>query len=102
MQGFVEDVAAGRHEAAGWPSSAYAVSKIGMNVLTAIYGRQLAADGRGVLCNAVDPGWVRTAMGGAHASRSVTEGADTPVWLALLPEGGPQGGVFRDRQPAAW
>jgi hypothetical protein len=41
-------------------------------------------------------------MGGPHASRSVEEGADTPVWLATLPEGGPQGGFFRDRRPAAW
>lgn len=102
MQRFVDDVAAGRHSAAGWPSSAYSVSKIGLNVLAAVYGRQLDADGRGILCNAVDPGWVRTDMGGSHAPRSIEEGADTPVWLALLPEGGPQGGVFRDRKPAAW
>lgn len=102
MRRFVDDVAAGRHAAEGWPSSAYAVSKIGLNVLTHLYGRALAQDGRGILCNAACPGWVRTDMGGPHASRSPAEGADTPVWLALLPEGGPQGWVFRDRQPADW
>jgi carbonyl reductase 1 len=102
MRKFVDDVAAGRHTAEGWPSSAYAVSKLGLNALTEILGRELAADARGILCNAVCPGWVRTGMGGPHAPRSAEEGADTAVWLALLPEGGPQGGFFRDRRPAAW
>jgi carbonyl reductase 1 len=102
MKKFVSDVAAGTHTREGWPSSAYCVSKIGLNALTEILGRELVAEGRGILCNAACPGWVRTDMGGPHASRSVEEGADTPVWLALLPEGGSQGGFFRDRKPAAW
>ncbi|WP_437692357.1 SDR family oxidoreductase [Sorangium sp. So ce176] len=102
MRKFVGDVSAGRHAAEGWPSSAYAVSKIGLNALTGVLARELAGDGRGILCNAACPGWVRTDMGGAHAPRSVEEGAETPVWLALLPSGGPQGGVFRDKAPAAW
>ncbi|WP_437310403.1 SDR family oxidoreductase [Sorangium sp. So ce388] len=102
MRKFVGDVSAGRHTAEGWPSSAYAVSKIGLNALTGVLARELAGDGRGILCNAACPGWVRTDMGGAHAPRSVEEGAETPVWLALLPSGGPQGGVFRDKAPASW
>ncbi|XYI01664.1 SDR family oxidoreductase [Sorangium sp. So ce1128] len=102
MRKFVGDVSAGRHTAEGWPSSAYAVSKIGLNALTGVLARELAGDGRGILCNAACPGWVRTGMGGAHAPRSVEEGAETPVWLALLPSGGPQGGVFRDKAPASW
>ncbi len=102
MKGFVEGVAAGTHRKDGWPSSAYRVSKMGVNALTGIYGRSLSRDGRGILCNAAGPGWVKTRMGGAHAPRSVEEGADTPVWLALLPPGGPQGGVFEDREPLAW
>ncbi|AUX41855.1 short-chain dehydrogenase [Sorangium cellulosum] len=102
MHKFVDDVAAGRHAAEGWPTSAYAVSKMGINALTGVVARELAQDGRGILCNAACPGWVRTDMGGAHAPRSVEEGAETPVWLATLPPGGPQGGVFRDKAPAAW
>lgn len=35
-----------------------------------------------VLVNAVDPGWVRSRMGGPHATDSLPQGADTPVWLA--------------------
>ncbi|KYF79979.1 3-oxoacyl-ACP reductase [Sorangium cellulosum] len=102
MRKFVSDVSAGRHTAEGWPSSAYAVSKIGLNALTGVLARELEGDGRKILCNAACPGWVRTDMGGAQAPRSVEEGAETPVWLALLPSDGPQGGVFRDKAPAHW
>ncbi len=65
---------------------------------------QLAKDlaGTGVLVNACCPGWVRTRMGGVDAERSVPEGADTPVWLALLPDDGPTGGMWGDRQPIDW
>ena len=36
----------------------------------------------GVLSNAVDPGWIRTRMGGPNATDDLPEGADTQVWLA--------------------
>lgn len=79
---------------------AYSVSKTALNALTRI----LASTYRehGILVNAADPGWVRTSMGGPSAPRSPEEGADTIVWLATLPEGGPTGGFFRDRKPIAW
>jgi hypothetical protein len=41
-------------------------------------------------------------MGGADAERSVDEGADTPIWLASLPDDGPTGGFFGDRLPLEW
>jgi len=80
--------------------TAYRVSKAGLNVLT----RNLAADeeGSGLLVNSTCPGWVRTDMGGPNAPRSVEQGADTAVWLATLPAGGPSGGFFRDRRPIPW
>jgi NAD(P)-dependent dehydrogenase (short-subunit alcohol dehydrogenase family) len=79
---------------------AYSISKAALNALTI----QLAAAtrGRGVLVNCVDPGWVRTRMGGRHASRSVAEGADTIVWLATLPQNGPTGKFFSDRHEIDW
>lgn len=85
----------GRHEAAGWPSSAYAVSKVALNAVTRVYAAELAP--RGLCVNAVCPGWVRTRMGGTGAPRSVEEGADGIVWAATLPPGGPTGEVTRDR-----
>jgi carbonyl reductase 1 len=102
MESFPRDVAEGVHRRAGWPSNAYAVSKVGLNALTRVLARELAADPRGIAVNAACPGWVRTRMGGRGAPRSVAEGARTPVWLALLPPGGPSGGFFRNERAIAW
>ena len=84
----------------GGGRAAYRVSKTALNALT----RVLAADeaGTGILVNSLCPGWVRTRMGGESATRSVEEGADTAVWLATLPDDGPSGGFFRDREPIPW
>ncbi len=100
VRSFVEDVRAGQHEARGWPSSAYRVSKLGLNALTRVLADELRS--RHLLVNAVTPGWVKTRMGGERASRGVQEGADTLTWAATLPPGGPTGGFFRDRQAIAW
>ncbi|MFI5914877.1 SDR family NAD(P)-dependent oxidoreductase [Dactylosporangium sp. NPDC051541] len=35
-----------------------------------------------VLSNAVDPGWIRTKLGGPNATDDLPEGAETQVWLA--------------------
>ena len=51
--------------------------------------------------NSVCPGWVATDMGGP-GGRPVEEGADTAVWLATLPDDGPAGGFFRNREPIPW
>jgi NAD(P)-dependent dehydrogenase (short-subunit alcohol dehydrogenase family) len=84
----------------GGGSPGYRVSKAGLNVLTRILSSELR--GTGILVNSVCPGWVRTNMGGSGATRSVEEGADTPVWAATLPDNGPTGGFFRDRRPIPW
>ncbi len=78
---------------------AYGVAKAALNALTHALPRDLP---QGVKINACDPGWVATRMGGPGAPLTVEEGADTPVWLALLPDDGPTGSFFRKRQPAAW
>jgi hypothetical protein len=41
-------------------------------------------------------------MGGDGAPRTPQQGADTALWLATLPDDGPTGGFYRDRQPIAW
>jgi hypothetical protein len=41
-------------------------------------------------------------MGGAHAPRSLADGARSIVWAALLGDGGPSGGFFRDGKPIPW
>jgi NAD(P)-dependent dehydrogenase (short-subunit alcohol dehydrogenase family) len=79
---------------------AYSISKAALNALTRILAETYRD--AGVLVNAVDPGWVRTDMGGRSAPRSVEKGAETVVWLATLPDDGPTGGFFRDRRPIEW
>jgi|SRR5215203_5973046 len=79
---------------------AYSMSKAALNAFTRILAHTYRTSG--VLVNAVDPGWVRTEMGGPSAPRSPEEGADTIVWLATLTDGGPTGGFFRDRRAIEW
>jgi NAD(P)-dependent dehydrogenase (short-subunit alcohol dehydrogenase family) len=79
---------------------AYRMSKAGINVVTRVLAAEV--EGMGILVNSADPGWVKTDMGGRGASRTVYKGAETPVWLATVPEGGPTGGVFRDRKAIPW
>ena len=78
----------------------YRVSKTALNALTRMLAAATADEN--ILVNSMCPGWVRTDMGGANASRSVEKGAETGVWLALLPDGGPSGGFFRDKKPIPW
>jgi NAD(P)-dependent dehydrogenase (short-subunit alcohol dehydrogenase family) len=99
VHSFVRDVERGRHEDAGWPSSAYRVSKVVLNALTRVLARELAP--RRIRVNAVCPGWVRTDMGGSGASRSVEVGARSIVWAAALDQG-PTGGFFRDGRAIGW
>lgn len=98
VERFVAEVGAGTHEKSGFPSSAYRVSKVALNAYVRILARELASDPRGILVNATCPGWVKTRMGGNSAPTSIEQGADTPVWLATLPEGGPTGGFFREQR----
>lgn len=78
---------------------AYGIAKAALNALTMALPRDLPP---GVKINTCCPGWVATRMGGASAPLTPEEGADTPVWLAVLPEDGPTGGFFRRRQPIPW
>ena len=84
----------------GGGAAAYRISKTGLNALTKVMANELAD--AGVKVNSACPGWVKTDMGTTAAHREVEEGADTPVWLATLPDDGPTGGFFRDRQPVPW
>ena len=71
-----------------------------MNAMTIITADELR--GTNILINAVCPGWVRTDMGGPNAQRTVEEGADTAVWLAIQPDGSQSGKFFRDRKMIPW
>lgn len=84
---------------AGW-SPAYCVSKTLLNAIT----KQLAHElkDKNISVNAVCPGWVRTDLGGAGATRSVEKGAETPVWLSSEASEELTGLFFRDKKVIPW
>ena len=75
----------------------YRMSKVSLNALTIMLSGEL----HNISVNAMCPGWVRTEMGGENAPRSVSQGADTAVWLATEKEI-PTGKFFRDRKMIDW
>jgi len=77
---------------------AYSISKTALNGVTS----QLAVALPKCAVNSVSPGWVRTEMGGAGATHSVEEGADTIVWLATDAPQNLTGSFLRDREPIPW
>ncbi|MCB1119485.1 MAG: SDR family oxidoreductase [Chlamydiia bacterium] len=81
----------------GYP--AYRISKTAINAVTRIFASRYKPY---VLVNSVCPGWVKTSMGGPNAPRSLSEGVDTILWAATLPDQSPSGAFFRDRQPITW
>ena len=71
---------------------AYQSSKVALNSWTALFAKELKDTPCKV--NSASPGWCRTELGTEDAPLSVAEGADTPVWLATLPNDGPTGKFF--------
>jgi NAD(P)-dependent dehydrogenase (short-subunit alcohol dehydrogenase family) len=72
----------------------YGASKATLSAMARLFAKELGP--RGILVNAISPGWVRTDMGGANAPRSLEQGAASVLWGVRLSPGGPTGGVFED------
>jgi NAD(P)-dependent dehydrogenase (short-subunit alcohol dehydrogenase family) len=85
---------------AGVGAPAYRLSKAALNAVTTLIAKEVRGDN--ILVNSASPGWVRTDLGGDQAPLTPEQGADTPVWLATLPDGGPTGGFYRDRTRIPW
>ena len=72
----------------------YGASKAALSAMARLFAKELKP--RGILVNAISPGWCRTDMGGRGAPRSVEQGAASVLWGMRLSPGGPSGGVFED------
>jgi len=92
--------AVGRLTGMGTSVPAYGISKTALNGMTGKFAAALKDSG--IAVNSVDPGWVRTEMGGSEAPRSVEQGADTIVWLATEAPQSMTGLFIRDRKPIPW
>ena len=75
----------------GFRESAYGTSKLALIALSEIMGKGLAGDSSrpGILANSCCPGYVDTDMTSHKGNLTPDQGADTIVWLALLPPNDP-------------
>jgi NAD(P)-dependent dehydrogenase (short-subunit alcohol dehydrogenase family) len=79
---------------------AYSISKTALNAVTKQFAGALRE--KNIAVNCVDPGWVRTDMGGPSASRPVAKGAETIVWLATDAPQTETGKFWHDKQETEW
>jgi len=124
MYGFADAASGGdvAIERAGYPlNRAYGVSKAGVIAFTRALAAELAErentvdqgeerigeekdinTQRGILVNACCPGWVRTDMTKGRGVKTVDQGAETPVMLALENLGGRSGGYWTEGKEEEW
>ncbi|XP_076159739.1 carbonyl reductase [NADPH] 1-like [Alosa pseudoharengus] len=102
MEQFIKDAQKSIHLEEGWTDTAYGVSKIGLTILSRILARRLRQDRPqdNILLNSCCPGWVKTDMSGNNGPLTPDQGADTLVYLALLPPGAdePHGQYLKERE----
>lgn len=114
----------GDESAAAGYGSAYSFSKVLLNAYTRLLAQRTSnrSQGSAVYVNCVNPGMVDTGMYAKFRSlvddatfaellkqkvleekpRTTAQGADTPVWLALYPPGGPSGKFWWDRKEQSY
>jgi len=102
MKDFASAVEAGKEKEAGFPSAAYAVSKAGLIGGTKALARTQKERGSGVLINACCPGYVNTDMTKGNGVKTVDEGAQTPVLLAIQDIQGKTGGFWQSEKEIDW
>ena len=81
-------------------SFAYDASKTALNAFTVHLAYELRDTN--IKVNSAHPGWVKTDMGGPHATMELSEGAKTSAALATLAANGPTGGFFHLGKPLPW
>ncbi|CAI5467892.1 unnamed protein product [Closterium sp. Yama58-4] len=84
---FIKGIEDGTYKGAGWPESMYGVSKLLENTYTRVLARQMEGrqEGEKVFVNACCPGWCATDMSSWRGRKTAEEGADTPIFLSLVP-----------------
>ncbi|XP_050226126.1 uncharacterized protein LOC126675516 [Mercurialis annua] len=102
LSNFLRQVEDGTWLSGAWPQmfTDYSLSKLAVNALTRLMAKELSdrPEGGKIYINCFCPGWVKTAMTGWAGNLSSADGADTGVWLALLPEHAISGKFFAERR----
>jgi NAD(P)-dependent dehydrogenase (short-subunit alcohol dehydrogenase family) len=81
-------------------SFAYNASKVALNAFTVHLADALK--GTNIKVNSAHPGWVKTELGGPHATDEVEGSGKTSARLATLAADGPTGGFFHQEQSLPW
>jgi NAD(P)-dependent dehydrogenase (short-subunit alcohol dehydrogenase family) len=85
----------------GRAAASYGISKAAQNALISTLAAELADTP--ILVNAACPGLTATWPGAEQmGARPMADGAASIVWAAMIPDDGPNDGLFRDGQPLAW
>jgi NAD(P)-dependent dehydrogenase (short-subunit alcohol dehydrogenase family) len=79
---------------------AYCASKAALNMITIHFAKELKS--AGIKVNSANPGYTATDMNQNRGTRTVQQGAATPVRLATLKDDGPTAGVFSDEGVEPW
>ncbi len=74
----------------------YCLSKLTLNVATIMLAEALQP--QGIVINTLDPGWMKSDMGGSSAPRSLAQGTDTAIWLATEAPAKVTGKLFHERR----
>jgi NAD(P)-dependent dehydrogenase (short-subunit alcohol dehydrogenase family) len=106
MAAFVDAVATGKQRERGWGGTMYHASKVGQMAFATLLARELTRERSSVTVTSCCPGFCRTDMsdqcyGAGLGHKSAAQGADTPVWLALMPRDDARkshGRFFSDRR----
>jgi len=102
MRDFQSAVEAGKEKEEGFLSAAYATSKAGLIGGTRALANQVKESGSEVLVNSCCPGYVNTDMTKGNGTKTLDEGAQTPVLLALQDIGKKTGTFWRDEREIKW
>lgn len=102
---FLQDVKDEKQKENGWKMSNYGMSKAILSALSIVLARELHRDPReDIILNFCCPGYVATDMSSGEGAKTTDEGADTPVYLALLPPNtkSPVGEFVAERKIINW
>ncbi|XP_052815527.1 carbonyl reductase [NADPH] 1-like [Mya arenaria] len=101
MTEFVSSTKDGSFKQKGWPESAYGVSKVGVTLMSFVQQKQFNSESReDIIVNACCPGYVDTDMSSHKGTKTIDQGADTPLYLAMLPPNttSPKGNFVSERK----
>ncbi|KAN0065063.1 hypothetical protein ACQY0O_001558 [Thecaphora frezii] len=102
VEDFEADVRKGDWQSKGWKGAAYSTSKCALIAYTKVLDAEYKRAGKKIAINACCPGYVNTDMTKGKGVKTIDEGAETPVHLALQDLGGITGEFWENGKVSQW